>query len=770
MKNFSYLLSFILLIGNTVFAQPVIDWSANYGGSLADRSNTGIITTDGGYIIGGYSFSSDSNVSTNYGYHDCWLLKISESGDLEWENSFGGDGPEWVHGIRQTPDGGYAFVGVNGSDDNYMVSDNHGSYDGWLVKLDSDGNYEWHKSYGGPLNETFYDFIQLEDESFVMTGACWSNTVNGIPVSNHGSCDLWIVKTDSQGNIIWQHLYGGYHQDDGQSIEQTPDGGFIICGTTLSDDGNVSGFHGFWDRWIVKLDSLGNIEWTKCYGGSEADAGRDIALTNDGGYIAIGESRSIDGDVIGNHGGYDAWVTKIDSVGNLIWQRSLGGSDADNSCSIIQTQDEEYFIPAYTRSNDGDVIANHGLLDIWTVKLDPNGNIKWQRCFGGSNDDNSLCSLEIACDEYFIIGSSSSDDGDILSNFGSSDYWVLYIACESGPLSIEIKDSSYCNETELSAIGDFVEYYWNTGDTTQNIIVNSGGLYYVDAYTSDGCYNHAELMVPDPVQPFNGMEICMVSHDDSSGSNVIIYEPVLNVGIDSVIFYIFDTLTSNYERIGANPLSNHGIFIDDSADPDTVSYQYRLAIKDTCSNISSYSPYHKTVLLSRMEDQNNNIILNWNPYVGFEYNEFNIYRNFDNNGYELIGATTDTFYMDANALTGQNTYQIRIEKDTSCNPGNNIVFTHTASNPVTIDYIGLQENDFHNIKIFPNPVKDNLTISRSRMNEIIVFDVFDIYNRFIGHYEMPRGVNKMIIPTDGLPSGIYFININQTGIKRFIKH
>ena len=262
-------------------AQIGIEWSNNYGGSDYDVSSNGIRTSDGGYIIGGISKSSDSNVSVNYGFRDAWIVKISDNGEIEWENSFGGPGFDYVYKIIEAQDGGYFFAGIASTDTSYLVSGSHGFYDGWLVKIDSVGNYEWHKCIGGENNDTFHDFIQLSDGSFVFVGLCLSNTINGIPVTTHGNNDLWILKTDNQGNIIWQHFYGGYHQDNGNSLEQTPDGGFIICGTTLSDDGNVSGFNGFWDRWIVKTDSLGVLEWANCYGGTEADAGRDIIQCGD---------------------------------------------------------------------------------------------------------------------------------------------------------------------------------------------------------------------------------------------------------------------------------------------------------------------------------------------------------------------------------------------------------------------------------------------------------------------------------------------------------
>lgn len=769
---------FFLIILSQIFttqAQPEILWSNNYGGSEIDFSSAGIRTSDGGYIVGGHSKSSDNNVSLNYGGRDAWLVKISDTGQIEWENNFGGSSYDNVRSIIETPDGGCLFAGIAGTDTTYLVSGSHGAMDGWLVKLDSAGNHEWHKCYGGENNDAFYDFIQLSDGSFVFVGSTWSSTINGVPVNLHGACDLWLVKTDSLGNIIWQHFYGGYHQDDGSSLEQTQDGGFIICGTTLSDDGNVTGFNGSWDRWILKTDSLGTLEWAKCYGGTDKDAGRDIVQCSDGGYIAVGESKSIDGHISSNHGDWDAWVTRIDSVGNLLWERALGGSSMDVTSSIIQTMDNEYLVSASTKSIDGDITFNHGMHDHWLVKMNDSAGINWQKCFGGSDDEmggygSAGESIEIAYDEYFIIGASCSSDGDVLSNYGADDYWVFYLDCDTGPLAIEISDTVYGDTTTLTAIGDFIEYLWSTGDTTQSISIDSAGLYHVFAYTIDGCYNYCEISVPGPALPYNDLEICMVTYEDSSGFNVIVYEPVQNVGIDSIQLFIYDTLSSNYEWIGANHIDEEGTYYDEGANPDLLSYKYKLAIQDTFGNISDFSPYHESMYLSAIINPNNEIVLSWNPYVGFEYNVFEVYRSVSGGAYEIIANTEDTSYTDQAATTGQLHYKVKVEKDTTCNPGNNVNYSHSSSNPIIIQYDGITEFPETDIRIFPNPFDEQLIISREDANESLRIEVIDIYGRLQQELNVNAGEHSLRISTNHMPTGLYFIRINNSVVKRIIKH
>src|SRR5690606_36383484 len=164
---------------------------------------------------------------------------------------------------------------------------------------------------------------------------------------------------------------------------------YILTGSSESNDGDVSGNHGNFDCWIVRLDNIGNIQWQKSLGGSQEDSSGQIQQTFDGGYIMVGYSRSNNGDVSGNHGHYDYWVVKLDMSGNIQWQKSLGGSGVDMAHSIQQTIDGGYIVAGLSQSNDGDVTGNHGGADYWIVKLDDNGNIDWQKSFGGTGSDNA---------------------------------------------------------------------------------------------------------------------------------------------------------------------------------------------------------------------------------------------------------------------------------------------------------------------------------------------------------------------------------------------
>ena len=172
---------------------------------------------------------------------------------------------------------------------------------------------------------------------------------------------------------------GGSNVDDAQSIRQTTDGGYIIAGSSNSGDGDISGNHGNYDYWIVKLDSNGNMQWQKSLGGSSMDMAQSIQQTSEGGYIVAGSSSSNDGDVSGNHGGGDYWIVKLDINGNIQWQKSLGGSSSEQVNSVQQTFDGGYIIAGTTVSTDGDITVSYGNNDFWVVKLDSGGNMQWQK-------------------------------------------------------------------------------------------------------------------------------------------------------------------------------------------------------------------------------------------------------------------------------------------------------------------------------------------------------------------------------------------------------
>ncbi len=427
----------LLLISLKSFSQPAIEWQKSYGGSITDVATSIQQTSDGGYIAAGYSLSYDGDITDPKGISFFWVVKLSPTGILEWEKSLGSPFEDYGASIKQTSDGGYIVAGQshgNGLD----VTGNHESVDYWVVKLNAIGDIEWQKSLGGSQWDGGESIQQTSDGGYIVAGQSESN--DGDVTGNHGFSDMWVVKLTPVGNIEWQRSYGGSNYDSAWSIQQTTDDGYIVAGASASSDGDVTANNGISDYWVLKLDNTGSIEWQKSYGGSEVDYAFSIQQTADGGYITAGMSGSIDGDITNNQGGRDFWVVKLTDLGVIEWQKSLGGTDVDSAHTIIQTPDEGYLVAGWILSNDGDVTANQGGRDFWVVKLSTAGTMEWQKSYGGSGHDRAQ-SIKLTLDGGFIVaGGSASNNGDVTGNHGSWDFWIVKFASILGVDESDLKN------------------------------------------------------------------------------------------------------------------------------------------------------------------------------------------------------------------------------------------------------------------------------------------------------------------------------------------
>jgi len=406
---------------------PDILWQKCYGGSSSDQGLTVDQTLDGGFIVSGATSSYDGDVSGNHGSDDFWVIRLNGIGDTLWTKSLGGSNYDAdANSIHQTSDGGYFLAGTSLSNDG-DVSGNHGIHDYWVVKLDSTGLVEWQRSLGGSNADIAFSSQQTEDGGYIVAGG--ASSTDGDVTGNHGNFDAWLVKLNPLGVVQWQKCLGGSQNDEAASIQQTSDHGFIVAGYSASNDGDVSNNHGGADYWIVKLDSAGIIQWQKSLGGTNSDQAFSIYQIKDGGYICAGGSWSDDGDVSSNHGGQDYWIVKLDASGNLDWQQSFGGSDYDIASTVFQTNDDGYIVSGSASSNDGDVIGNQGGFDCWILKLDTTGAIEWQKSLGGSGDDGGYAIsnfiLPLNDGGYIIVSNSNSNNGDVSGNHGGVDYWIV---------------------------------------------------------------------------------------------------------------------------------------------------------------------------------------------------------------------------------------------------------------------------------------------------------------------------------------------------------
>ncbi len=434
-KSFSFLVSTICIFGTSIaqFTSPTIEWQKTIGGSQYDELRSLKRTSDGGYILGGYSASNISGDKTenSQGFEDYWVIKLDASGTIEWQNTIGGSGSDRLFDLQQTADGGYI---LGGNSDSGISGDktepNQSSKDYWVLKLDATGAIQWQKNIGGFGPEILFSVQQTTDGGYILGGT-----------SKNSYADYFVVKLNSTGAIQWQKTISGQYDDWLISLQQTADGGYILGGYSASNifGDKTENSQGETDYWVVKLNSTGDIQWQNTIGGNAADNLHFIQQTPDWGYILAGYSASgISGDKTeGKRGILDYWVVKLDVLGAIQWQKTIGGSGIDVPEQIQQTSDGGYIIGGNSDSGiSGDKTeSGHGGDDYWIVKLDALGAIQWQKTIGGSGLDR-FYSLQQTADKGYILGgfSGSNISGDkTVNSHGSNDFWVLKIAPETVP-------------------------------------------------------------------------------------------------------------------------------------------------------------------------------------------------------------------------------------------------------------------------------------------------------------------------------------------------
>ncbi len=446
--------------------EPSIVRDKTLGGTHDDHLYAAILTQDGGYLLAGSSISPASgDKSDNSKGIDYWVVKTDDRGNKVWDKTFGRDYNDEPRSIISAHDGGYLVAGSSSYDDF------GNEIDYWIIKIDEQGNSIWDKTYGGTGRDILRTAIAIPRGGYLLGGDSEANASGDKSENSRGASDYWIVKIDNQGNKVWDRTIGGAGDDLLYSIITTNDGGWLLGGLSTSDASGEKSENGKGsvDFWIVKIDSFGNIVWDKTIGGNGHDSFDSAVPTADGGYLLAGSSNSdISGDKSeAGKGDFDFWIVKTNAQGHVQWDKTIGGSSSESFTSAVLTPDGGYLLGGVSSSDaSADKSENSkGNGDYWIVKTDASGNKVWDKTIGGSDADNLNSIVPLPDGDYLLAGSSMSNaSGDKSENtkggcndvgkFCRFDYWLVQLKVPATPVTISFTLMNAYTDQEIKELHD----------------------------------------------------------------------------------------------------------------------------------------------------------------------------------------------------------------------------------------------------------------------------------------------------------------------------
>jgi len=429
-------LVFLFSLSFTTISEAAVNWARAYGGSESDYFDSLQQTTDGGYVFAGSTRSFGAE------WNDAWVVKLDSNGQVNWSKRYGGtDSSDWdgFSSIRQTTDGGYIVAGET-------WSFGAGSTDAWVMKLDGSGNLIWEKTYGGNRGDQADCVRPTSDGGFIVAGSTWSFGT---------SKEIWILKLHGNGVIQWQKTYGGTDGEEDALVEQTSDGGYIVAARTWSFGA------GYVDIWFLKLDASGNVVWERTYGGGGWDEVNTIRQTSDNGYIIAGYTGSF-GPGPGEN---NAWLIKLDQNGILSWQKTYGGHtnyESSYAHGLDLTSDGNFIVAGYTEA------FGAGWSDIWVLRLNSLGQILWEKRYGMDDDSDPAYFIQQTNDGGYMVAGGNNIFEERLDVY-------LYKLDQNGDLPVCIPgfETHTTNAVVATPILPLIFIYTYNVQTTTATVLNS---------------------------------------------------------------------------------------------------------------------------------------------------------------------------------------------------------------------------------------------------------------------------------------------------------
>jgi hypothetical protein len=400
-------------------------WQHVLGGT-ADEAYRGLVLLgDGGCLVAGHTASRDGDIKGAHGRTDVLVVRYGADGKPVWTKVYGGPEHDRAFAIEATSDGGCLVVGETEWEEPAIGY--RGGTDVLVMRLDGAGNLRWKRCYGGNGDDTAYAVRQTADGGFLLGGSTGSN--NGDVSGHQGGTDAWVVKLSPTGAIQWGTCLGGPLDDFAASVEPLGDGGCFVAGRVASHTvDELTDEHGLGNVLVARLAANGAVRWLKSYGGVDEERAYAVRAIADGGCVVAGAASSLTGVVEGWQGGLDAWVLKLDADGEIEWQNCYGGVGDDLAYSLRQAADGRFVFVGETSSMDGMVEGAHGGTDLWLVGLDLDGSVLWQKTLGGRFGEVGYDLRQTADGHWLVAGTGVPSGGyDIPLGHAGYDAWLLNI-------------------------------------------------------------------------------------------------------------------------------------------------------------------------------------------------------------------------------------------------------------------------------------------------------------------------------------------------------
>ena len=410
-----------------------LNYIKSFGGSNDDEANDIINTSDGGFMVIGSSTSSDGLIQNKMGLEsDIILMKFDSDKSIEWVKNYGGSKDDRGQSVVEVSGIGYALLGYSMSNDG-DASNNEGFHDNWVILIDSKGDIIWEKSYGFSGHDHAYNIIKTKDGNLFFNGFLDVTASRGLGSTKkvgksikHGVGEFWCHKIDLGGNILWRKYFGGTNNDRSYDSVETSDGDFLIVGSSESNDIDISSPKGSYDIWVIKLSSNGDLLWERSYGGSKYETANSIIQSADKKIHILGSTLSNDKNISFQMGSSDFWLLTIDSDGNLLSEQTFGGSNFDKGKKIVIDSKDNLWLTGYSRSIDFDFSFNNGKNDAVLIQLSKNRILKEVFEIGAEGEDIANSLIHFNENEIIVAGYSDSKEDYFIENKGGKDIFLAF--------------------------------------------------------------------------------------------------------------------------------------------------------------------------------------------------------------------------------------------------------------------------------------------------------------------------------------------------------